>query len=121
RVPPRRGPSSGALIALTLLGVLAVAALGVGLYLASKPQLSAVPQLVGLTSAQAQIKLEQAKLNGKSTTVAGNCDKDKVISQDPQAGIQLAQGRTVSYNVCGGPDMVLVPQLMNLDQQHAEN
>src|SRR5439155_12179304 len=83
RVPPRRGPSSGALIALTLLGVLAVAALGVGLYLASKPQLSAVPQLVGLTSAQAQIKLEQAKLNGKSTTVAGNCDKDKVISQDP--------------------------------------
>jgi serine/threonine-protein kinase len=119
--PPRRGPSSAALIALTLLGVLAVAALGVGLYLASKPHLSPVPQLVGLTSAQAQIKLDQAKLNGKSTVVAGNCDKDKVISQDPQAGVQLAEGRTVSYNVCGGPDLVAVPQLMNLDQQHAEN
>jgi eukaryotic-like serine/threonine-protein kinase len=120
--PPRRGPSSAALIALALLGVLAVAALGVGLYLAGKPQLASVPQLVGLTPADAQLKLEQAKLNGKSTVVAGSgCEKGKVISQDPQPGSQLAQGRTVSYNVCGGPDMVLVPQLLNLDQQHAEN
>ena len=118
--PPQRRTSSGVLIALTLLGVVAVAALGVGLYLAGRPAQSAVPRLVGLTASQAQLKLTEAKLNGRSTVVAGSCIKDEVISQDPQPGVQLAQGRTVSYNVCGGPGTTTVPPLHGLSQQDAE-
>jgi serine/threonine-protein kinase len=117
----RRRTSNWVLVALSLLGILAVIALGAGLYLAGRPQQSPVPSLIGLTQAQAQAKLSQAKLSGKGSMVAGNsCEKDKVFAQDPKPGVQLTQGQTVSYNVCAGPGMVLVPQLKGLDRQHAE-
>jgi beta-lactam-binding protein with PASTA domain len=117
----RRRTSNWVLIALSLLGILAVIALGAGLYLAGRPQQSPVPSLIGLTQNQAQAKLNDAKLNGKSSVVTnGTCAKDRVFSQDPKAGVQLQQGETVSYQICGGPGTVLVPQLQGLDRQHAE-
>ena len=117
----RRRTSNWVLVALSLLGILAVIALGAGLYLAGRPQQSPVPQLIGLTQAQAQAKLDQAKLNGKSSVVPStSCTKDKVFFQDPKAGVQIVQGQTVSYNICGGPNMVNVPQLTGLDRLHAE-
>jgi eukaryotic-like serine/threonine-protein kinase len=118
----RRRTSNWVLVALSLLGILAVIALGAGLYLAGRPQQSPVPQLIGLTQAEAQAKLDQAKLNGKGSVVAsGSCTKDKVFAQDPKAGVQLAQGQTVSYNICGGPGTVQVPQLVGLTRQQAED
>jgi eukaryotic-like serine/threonine-protein kinase len=117
----RRRTSNWVVVALSLLGILAVIALGAGLYLAGRPQQSPVPSLVGLTAPQAQAKLDAAKLNGRSSVVStGGCDKDKVFVQDPKAGVRLNQGQTVTYSVCGGPGTVPVPQLIGLDRQHAE-
>jgi beta-lactam-binding protein with PASTA domain len=117
----RRRTSNWVLVALSLLGILAVIALGAGLYLAGRPQQSPVPLLIGLTQTQAQAKLNDAKLNGKPSVVTdGTCAKDRVFAQDPKAGIQLQQGETVSYEICGGPGTVQVPQLRGLDREGAE-
>jgi beta-lactam-binding protein with PASTA domain/predicted Ser/Thr protein kinase len=119
--PQRRRTSTGALVALTILGILAIMALGAGLYLAGRPQMSPVPNLIGTTRAEADALLGQVKLNGKGTVVAnGSCTKDKVFDQDPKAGEQLEQGKIVSYSICGGPGTANVPQLLGLDQAHAE-
>jgi serine/threonine-protein kinase len=117
----RRRTSSWVLVVLSILGILAVVALGAGLYLAGRPQESAVPSLIGLTQPEAEQALNTAKLNGSPKVVAdSSCPKDKVFQQDPRPGVQLVQGRTVSYNICGGPGSVAVPQLVGLDRQHAE-
>jgi serine/threonine-protein kinase len=120
---PRRRTSTWAVVALTLLGILAVGALGAGLYLAGRTPQSQVPELIGLTAPQAQSRLSQAKLNGSGKIVNDStCAKDKVFQQDPKPGVSLPQGQTVSYNVCGGPGTVMVPQqLVGLSRQQADN
>ena len=118
----RRRNSNAVLVALSILGILAVVALGTGLYLAGRPQQSAVPPLIGLTQPEAEAALSAAKLNGSPKVVAnGTCAKDKIFTQDPQAGVQIVQGHTVSYEVCGGPETVKVPGLVGLNRQSAED
>src|SRR5438874_3397366 len=120
--PPRRRTSTWVLVALSILGILAVIALGAGLYLAGRPQMAQVPNLIGLTGPEASSKLTAAKLNGNGTVVAnGSCTKDKVFDQDPKAGAQLEQGKTVNYSICGGPGTTTVPRLLGLSQQDAED
>ena len=117
----RRRTSAWVLAALSILGVLAVGALGAGLYLAGRPAQSTVPPLSGLTNAQAQDALNTAKLTGNSLTVPGaTCPKDKVIEQSPQAGVKITQGQTVTYKICGGPETTKIPQLRNLDKDAAK-
>jgi eukaryotic-like serine/threonine-protein kinase len=119
--PPRRSTSTWVLVALSVLGILAVIALGAGLYLAGRPQMSQVPNLIGATQAEANARLAEAKLNGNGSVVAqGGCTKDKVFAQDPKAGDQLEQGKTVTYSICGGPATTNVPQLIGLTAAAAE-
>jgi eukaryotic-like serine/threonine-protein kinase len=117
----RRRTSGAVLVALSILGILAVAALGTGLFLAGRPAQSVVPPLRGLTGSQAQTALTNAKLNGAPQNVPGNgCDKDKVTTQSPDPGTKVAQGQTVSYTICAGPDTVTVPPLIGLTQAQAD-
>jgi serine/threonine-protein kinase len=122
RVGGQRKRSSGpVLVALSILGILAVAALGTGLFLAGRPAESTVPPLTGLTSTEAQTALTSVKLQGAAQTVPGaQCTKGKVVDQTPAAGTKIAQGQTVNYTVCGGPETATVPQLKGLDQARAE-
>ena len=120
--PSRRRTSTWVLVGLSILGILAVIALGAGLYLAGRPQMSPVPDLIGATRDQANSKLAAVRLNGNGTVVAnGSCTKDKVFDQDPKAGAQLEQGKTVNYSICGGPGTTTVPRLLGLSQQDAED
>jgi beta-lactam-binding protein with PASTA domain/predicted Ser/Thr protein kinase len=119
--PPRRRTSTWVLVALSILGILAVIALGAGLYLAGKPQLVHVPNLYGATRDEAETKLAGAHLNGKpKVTTDKGCTKDKVFRQDPAAGQEVKQGDTVSYDICAGPGTTTVPQLVGLTQSAAE-
>jgi serine/threonine-protein kinase len=119
--PQRKRTSTWVLVALSILGILAVIALGAGLYLAGKPQTSKVPNLSGLTALEAEAKLAAAHLNGKPkiATDAG-CTKDKVFQQDPAAGQEVRQGDSVSYSICKGPGTTTVPPLLNLDRDQAK-
>ncbi len=119
--PPRKRASAWVVVALAILGILALGALGTGLFLAGRPAESTVPSLTGLTPPEAQTLLTNAKLNGSSQNVAdAGCTQGKVINQSPTAGTKVAQGQTVNYTVCAGPGTVNVPQLKGLDQAHAE-
>jgi serine/threonine-protein kinase len=108
-------------VALTILGILAVVALGAGLYLANKPQLVTVPDLKGVTAQQAEEKLAGNNLNGSPAPYAGDCTKDTVVDQNPTAGTQTNKGTTVTYQVCAGPETVVVPDVTKMKEADAEN
>ena len=96
------------LIALLLIGG-SVWALTRG---AAEPKSIAVPNVVGLTQAEAKTQIEQAgftwELNPDkvaSDTVA----EGSVASTDPAAGTQAEKGATVRVTISSGPDSVTLP------------
>ena len=95
-------------VALLLIGGL-VWALTRG---AAEPESIAVPNVVGLTQAEAKTQIEQAgftwELNPDkvaSDTVA----EGSVASTDPTAGTQAEKGATVRVTISSGPDSVTLP------------
>jgi serine/threonine-protein kinase len=120
RVPQRRQSSPWLLVTLVILGILALGALGTGLYLANRTQQSTVPGLIGLKQPDADARLSQAKLHGAASQVFNaSCTKDTVVSQDTPEGQKVTEGSAVSYEVCGGPQSTTVPQLAGLTQEQA--
>jgi eukaryotic-like serine/threonine-protein kinase len=120
--PPQRKNNAWVAVALTLLGVLAVAALGIGLYVANhnKPQVP-VPDLKGQSSDEASRLLNQAKLKPSPTQFNDpNCQQNTVTDQTPAANTKVDEGSTVSYKICLGPGQTTVPQLIGLNRQAAE-
>jgi len=87
------------------------------------PVMVTVPNVVGMTQADAQSVITVAKLivgtitQANSATVpAGN-----VISQNPAAGSSVAEGSTVSLVISTGPGMVTVPNVIGMTQARAES
>jgi eukaryotic-like serine/threonine-protein kinase len=120
--PPQRKNNAWVAVALTLLGVLAVAALGIGLYVAnhSKAQVP-VPDLKGQTSDDASRLLNEAKLKPSPTQFNDpTCKQNTVTDQSPAANTKVDEGSTVSYKICLGPGQTSVPQLIGLNQAAAE-
>jgi serine/threonine-protein kinase len=120
--PQQRQSSPWLLVSLVILGVLALAALGTGLYLANRTPQSVVPALKGHTQADADALLNGAKLHGVPSSVFdATCAKDTVVGQDTPAGSKVTEGSAVSYQVCGGPQSVAVPQLGGMTKQSADS
>jgi serine/threonine protein kinase len=116
----KRKSSTGVVVALTVLGLLAVTALSIGLYLANQDPLVPVPKLTGRTQAEAISVLRQSNLNGDPRTdPSQNCQAGTVLSQSPEAGKQVKQGSQIDYTVCGAPAMVAVPTLTRLSKEEA--
>jgi beta-lactam-binding protein with PASTA domain/predicted Ser/Thr protein kinase len=119
----RRRSSPWVVVALTLLGVLAVAALATGLILANRTPLTTVPDLNGHSQNDAKNLLAQAKLQPEPSSLqVPNCQPGKVIdnSQNPARGEQVKQGTKVRFNVCVGPGQVAVPPLIGLTKERAQ-
>ncbi|MGI5246378.1 Stk1 family PASTA domain-containing Ser/Thr kinase [Dactylosporangium sp. CA-139066] len=116
----KRKSSTGVVVALTILGLLAVTALAIGLYLANQEPLVPVPDLTGRTQAEAVTVLRQSNLNGDPRQgPTENCQAGKVVSQTPDAGKRVKQGSQVDYVICGAPAMVAVPTLVRLSKEDA--
>jgi eukaryotic-like serine/threonine-protein kinase len=109
--PQRRRASTWALAGLALLGVLAVIALGAGLWLAKRQPTVAVPPLVGLSKDQADRSLQGVNLGGSPQSVTGCQNTGKVTNQNPPAGQKVPQRSFVTYQVCEGPGTVQIPDL----------
>ncbi|HWB36259.1 MAG TPA: PASTA domain-containing protein, partial [Rugosimonospora sp.] len=106
----RRRASTWVLVALSLLGLLAVVALGTGIYLANHTTTVAVPDLKGGTPDQARTLLSNAKLTGDQQPVtADNCTRNTVVSQTPDAQAKVDEGTKVTFYVCQGPGDVTIP------------
>jgi serine/threonine-protein kinase len=125
RVADRRRQRSGAtaiVVMLTILGMLAVGALGVGLYLANKTGTVLVPDLRGEKPTKVVQLLQDKKLQGQATNdTTKGCTPGVVTSQSPAPGSSVPEGSTVSYNVCTGPTKVAVPYLIGRPKADAEN
>lgn len=82
------------------------------LYVSSGKTQAAVPNVAGMTEVEAQAALENAKLvlgsitEGTSTSVP----KGQVISTDPVAGTQVAQGTVINLLISNG--QVMVPDVV---------
>jgi serine/threonine-protein kinase len=83
-------------------------------------RLVTVPNVVGMTSAEAQASLSAAGLaaaaqSGNSSTVP----KDTVMSQAPAAGQQVPPGTSVGITVSQGPKSASVPDVIGQTQADA--
>jgi serine/threonine-protein kinase len=119
--PPRRG-STWVAVALTLLGVLAVAALGIGLYVANNHKTEVpVPELKGRSAVEANQLVVAAKLKPEPSNITSpDCAQNTVVTQNPTANAQVNEGTTVQYQICAGPGDTTVPQLIGLSRAAAD-
>ncbi len=116
----RRRSSAWVVVALALLGVLAVAALTAGLLLGRTPTTS-VPDLKNMTLNEAKAALTQAKLKAEPTNVQrSGCQPGRVMGQNPTKGTEVKEGTAVSFEVCAGPGTTQVPQLVGLTKEQAK-
>lgn len=121
----RRKISAWVIAGLSALGVLAVITLLAGLLLADKekkPDLIAVPNVVGKPVQTAEQELKALGLNADPDMVKqSGCELDEVLGQDPRNGVQLRSGETVKLTVCAGEETVTVPTgLVGLSKEEAE-
>ncbi|GGM50853.1 Stk1 family PASTA domain-containing Ser/Thr kinase [Dactylosporangium sucinum] len=116
----KRKSSTGIVVALTVLGLLAVAALSIGLYLANQEPMVRVPELVGQTQAEAANALRQSNLEGDPHAGPNeNCEPGRVVTQQPKANTEVKQGTQIDYDVCGEPTLLTVPPLLRLTKDQA--
>jgi eukaryotic-like serine/threonine-protein kinase len=108
-------------VVLVLLGVLAVAALSIGLYLVNQTPSVRVPDLSGRTVAQADADLAALGLRGDAhPKKQDGCTSGQVIGQNPKFGKVVDKGSQVDYDVCAEPNQVAVPPLIGLSVDDAE-
>jgi serine/threonine-protein kinase len=106
---------------LWLLVLLALAAIAFGLYAALKPQETAVPNVIGRTSATAaQILQNQGFEVQIDPSVNADVEKDRVFAQNPGAGQTADEGSTVHLRVSSGPGQAAVPSVTGLPRDEAE-
>jgi len=84
------------------------------LYVSSGKTQIVVPNLAGMTEAEAQVALQVAKLSLGSITEGSSSSvlKSQVISTDPIAGATVAQGSVVNLLISNG--QVMVPDVTGL-------
>jgi serine/threonine-protein kinase len=124
--PERRTPR-WVVISLIALSVLAVAALVVGLILSNRDggaEQVPVPNVVGETEERAIELITEARLEpvaGEPNT-GDECEVGLVVSQEPEFSptTTLSVGSEVTYVVCTGPDLVVVPSLVGSSRDNAQ-
>jgi serine/threonine-protein kinase len=115
--PERRRASTWVLASLAVLGVLAVIALIVGLILTSRAggDLVDVPPVIGMTADEAEDAITTAGLEPQpgEPVASADCTVDLVAEQTPEpGGDQVRRGSVVTYRICGGPEMVTMPNVV---------
>ena len=111
---------------LVFLGLLLVALIVGAAFLlpklfANAPEQVQVPDLIGLTEAQARAAIGDAELSvGQPEYVADpDVARDKVIKQDPNRDTFVDPGTTVTITVSTGKPMTTVPSVVGQDRDTA--
>ena len=79
---------------------------------AATPEAVSVPNVVGLSQADAKSQIEAAGLEWElnpEKVASDTVDKDAVASTDPAGGTQAEKGSTVRVTISSGPDSVTLP------------
>jgi beta-lactam-binding protein with PASTA domain/tRNA A-37 threonylcarbamoyl transferase component Bud32 len=104
------------LIALAVILLLAGAGLAFAL---TRPEKTAVPDVVGKQYEAARIVLVNAGFKVERDGVTSSVAKDRVLREDPQPGTKAKQGSTITLTVSDGPGTTVVPDVTNLPQARA--
>ncbi|WP_433619575.1 Stk1 family PASTA domain-containing Ser/Thr kinase [Dactylosporangium sp. CA-139114] len=116
----KRKSSTGVVVMLTVLGLLAVSALAIGLYLANQEPPVRVPQITGRNQGEAAEVLRQSGLTGDPRGGSTeNCQPGVVTLQNPTPGTEVKQGTQIDYEICGAPTLVTVPSLTRMSKDEA--
>jgi eukaryotic-like serine/threonine-protein kinase len=92
----------------------------VTLSVSSGPAIVAVPDVAGLTEAQATKRLDGAGFNVTSREEFSNTvPRGRVIGTEPAAGTQLSTSQVVTLLISRGTNRVEVPDVVGLDDQAA--
>jgi eukaryotic-like serine/threonine-protein kinase len=94
----------------------------VELVISSGPESFEVPNVYNLTDSQAVTKLEEAGLVvAHDFAFSDEIEKDRVISTNPERGMQVVKGDTITVLVSSGPEKtdVIVPDLLGLTKKQA--
>jgi eukaryotic-like serine/threonine-protein kinase len=83
------------------------------------PAQGTVPNVVGLTAAQATDALRTAGFNPNPSYVNSDAPKDQVIHQDPAPNTTANKGTTVNIQISNGPPEVTVPSVVGETAQQA--
>ena len=94
----------------------------VQLTVSSGPEQVAVPQVVGLTLASAQGRLDNAGLkSGQREENSGTVEQGRVISASPGEGEKVDKGSTVTLVVSSGPKQADVPDVTGRSFDEAQS
>jgi RHS repeat-associated protein len=87
------------------------------------PPMVLVPDVVGMTQANAGATIIAANLTVGTITTANSptVPASSVINQNPPGGTFVAQGSAVGLVISLGPAMVIVPNVVNMTQANAES
>jgi eukaryotic-like serine/threonine-protein kinase len=106
---------------LWLLALLALLAIGIGLYLLLRPEQLTVPSVVGLRSATASQILKDRGFEVEVVNVANpDVERDQVAAQDPRPNTEAPEGSVVEITVSTGPGEAPVPTVAGLPRKEAE-
>jgi eukaryotic-like serine/threonine-protein kinase len=107
---------------LWLLGLLALAAIALGLYLILRPEQLTVPNVIGRESATASQILQNRGFRVDVVNVENaDVERNTVASQDPRPGTEAREGSTVTINVSTGPGEAAVPSVTGLPTAEAQD
>jgi serine/threonine-protein kinase len=107
---------------LVLVGLVLLAALAGLVFFTTGPGArTAVPNVVGSTSAAAQRALARARLDSKVVRSFDETARPGVVlAGEPAAGSQVRRGSTVTLTVSQGPERYAVPDLVGRTQAEAQ-
>lgn len=91
----------------------------VRLFVSSGALTATVPDVTGMTSAQARSTLEAAGFVVATSQATSDKPTDTVIGQDPAAGATAKAGSTVMVQISSGPEQVSVPKVEGLPENDA--
>lgn len=83
------------------------------------PSTIEVPNVVGLSDAQAFTRLQAVGLKGRAVPLASSQPKGRVLKQTPPGGTEIKKGSTVALSVSNGPSLVPVPAVEGQTQAQA--
>ena len=102
-------------------GTLAKAGSSVNLLISQGQETATVPDLSDMTADEARAALKKVGLNAKAGTseYSDTVKKDKVMSQNPEAGETVNVGETVTYVISLGPEGIEVPDVVGKSEGNA--
>ncbi len=102
-----------------LLGLLALAAIVLGIVLLTRPGEAPVPRVAGSSVQAASARLRSAGFETDVVRVKSTQPVDRVLQQDPSGGERARKGSTVTLTVSGGPGTISLPSVDGLGQRKA--